>query len=197
MWVFPFDLSRTLPVGGGLLVLCSSLGPPVIKTPHANGYCGAWPGWAASVTLLPLTVLTPSPFPPALPTTFSWELHQRSGLTEAASGSLPGKPSRNPPGEAFDPAAVETGARGNTATAHAVLRWAGDLWEVERIHHNEWEAGVIIMAPKRPAPAHLGPWERADFPHWCGSPAGSCCLCLRSAVAAAPVLATLSSFWCH
>ena len=29
--VFPFDLSRTLLVGGGLLVLCSLPGPPVIK----------------------------------------------------------------------------------------------------------------------------------------------------------------------
>ena len=29
--VSPFDLSRTLPVGGGLLVLCSLAGPPVIK----------------------------------------------------------------------------------------------------------------------------------------------------------------------
>ena len=29
--VFPFDLSRPLPVGGGLLVLCSLPGPPVIK----------------------------------------------------------------------------------------------------------------------------------------------------------------------
>ena len=29
--VSPFDLSRTLPVGGGLLVPCSLLGPPVIK----------------------------------------------------------------------------------------------------------------------------------------------------------------------
>ena len=27
----PFDLSRTLPVGGGLLVPCSLPGPPVIK----------------------------------------------------------------------------------------------------------------------------------------------------------------------
>ena len=27
----PFDLSRTLPVGGGLLVLCFLPGPPVIK----------------------------------------------------------------------------------------------------------------------------------------------------------------------
>ena len=29
--VSPFDLSRTLPVGGGLLVPCSLTGPPVIK----------------------------------------------------------------------------------------------------------------------------------------------------------------------
>ena len=29
--VSPFDLSRTLPVGGGLLVLCSLTGPPVVK----------------------------------------------------------------------------------------------------------------------------------------------------------------------
>ena len=29
--VLPFDLYRTLPIGGGLLVPCSLLGPPVIK----------------------------------------------------------------------------------------------------------------------------------------------------------------------
>ena len=29
--VSPFDLSRTLPVGGGLLVLCSLPGPPAVK----------------------------------------------------------------------------------------------------------------------------------------------------------------------
>ena len=29
--VSPFDLSQTLPVGGGLLVRCSLPGPPVIK----------------------------------------------------------------------------------------------------------------------------------------------------------------------
>ena len=29
--VSPFDLSRTLPVGGGLLVQCSLPGPPVVK----------------------------------------------------------------------------------------------------------------------------------------------------------------------
>ena len=25
------------------------------KTTHANVYCGAWPGWAVSVSVLPLT----------------------------------------------------------------------------------------------------------------------------------------------
>ena len=29
--MFPFNLSRTLLVGGGLLVLCSLPGPPVVK----------------------------------------------------------------------------------------------------------------------------------------------------------------------
>ena len=38
------------PVGGGLLVPCSLAGP------HADGYCGAWPGWAVSVSVLPLTI---------------------------------------------------------------------------------------------------------------------------------------------
>ena len=50
--VSPFDLSRTLLVGGGLLVPCSSPGPP---TAHANGYYGAWLGWAFSISVLPLT----------------------------------------------------------------------------------------------------------------------------------------------
>ena len=26
------------------------------KTTHANGYCGAWPGWVVSVSVLPLTI---------------------------------------------------------------------------------------------------------------------------------------------
>ena len=43
-------------LGGGLLVLCSSSGPPV-KTTHAYGYYGAWPGPAVSVNVHPLTVL--------------------------------------------------------------------------------------------------------------------------------------------
>ena len=27
------------------------------KTTHANGYYGAWPGWAVSISVLPLTIL--------------------------------------------------------------------------------------------------------------------------------------------
>ena len=54
--VSPFDLSPTLAVGGGLLVLCSLPGPPVLKNTCANGYYSAWPGWAVSVSVLPLTV---------------------------------------------------------------------------------------------------------------------------------------------
>ena len=53
--VSPFDLSRTLPVGGGLLVLCSLSGPPIQKQLNANGYYGAWPGWMVSISVLPLT----------------------------------------------------------------------------------------------------------------------------------------------
>ena len=53
--VSPFDLSQTLPVGGGLLVPCSLPAPPVIKQPTqmATMY-GAWPGWAVSDSVLPL-----------------------------------------------------------------------------------------------------------------------------------------------
>ena len=29
------------------------------KTTHANGYYGAWPGWAVSVSVLPLTLWPP------------------------------------------------------------------------------------------------------------------------------------------
>ena len=48
----PFDLSLTLPVGGGLLVPRSSCH----KITHKNVCYGAWPGWAVSVSVLPLTV---------------------------------------------------------------------------------------------------------------------------------------------
>ena len=50
-----FDLSRTLPVGG-LLVLCSLPALPVVKQLMPMGSYGAWPGWAVSVSVLPLTM---------------------------------------------------------------------------------------------------------------------------------------------
>ena len=60
--VSPFDLSRTLPGGGGLLVLNSLTRISCHKTTHANGYCGAWPGWAVSISVLPLTISPSSVF---------------------------------------------------------------------------------------------------------------------------------------
>ena len=59
--VSPFDLSLTLPVGGGLLVLCSLPGPPVIKQlmQMVNKY-DAFPGWVVSVSVLLLTVFNQS-----------------------------------------------------------------------------------------------------------------------------------------
>ena len=55
--VSAFNLSRTLPVGGGLLVPYSLSGSRnnCHKTTHANGYYGAWPGWAISVSVFSLT----------------------------------------------------------------------------------------------------------------------------------------------
>ena len=53
--VSPLDLSRTLPVGGELLVPVFLTKTSCHKTTHANGYYGAWPGWAVSVSVLPLT----------------------------------------------------------------------------------------------------------------------------------------------
>ena len=50
--VSPFDLSQTLLVGGGLFLTRTS--SP--KTTRANGYYGAWPEWAVSICVLPLTV---------------------------------------------------------------------------------------------------------------------------------------------
>ena len=52
--VSPFDLSQILPVGGSLLVPYSLSRSPSHKTTHANGYYGAWPGWAVSISVLPL-----------------------------------------------------------------------------------------------------------------------------------------------
>ena len=56
--VSPFGLSWTLPVDGGfggLLVLYSLSRISCHKTTHANGFYGAWPGWAVSISVLPLT----------------------------------------------------------------------------------------------------------------------------------------------
>ena len=53
--VSSFNLSRTLPVGGGLLVLHSLSGPPVIKQLMQMGTMVPGPGWAVSISVLPLT----------------------------------------------------------------------------------------------------------------------------------------------
>ena len=54
--VSPFDLSRTLPVGGGLLVMYSLSGSPVIK--QLMQMVTMVPGQGAvSISVLPLTVL--------------------------------------------------------------------------------------------------------------------------------------------
>ena len=53
--VSPFDLS---PNSSGWWWLISSVfltRSSCRKTTHANGYYGAWPGWAVSVSVLPLT----------------------------------------------------------------------------------------------------------------------------------------------
>ena len=55
--VSPFDLSRSLPVGGGLLDPSVFLTKTSCrKTTYANGYYGAWPWWKVSFSVLPLTV---------------------------------------------------------------------------------------------------------------------------------------------
>ena len=54
--VSPFDLSRTLLVGGGLLVPCSLPGPPVIKQLMQMVAMVPGPGWAVSVSVFPPTV---------------------------------------------------------------------------------------------------------------------------------------------
>ena len=53
--VSPFDLSPTLPAGGGLLVPCSLSGSPVIKQLMQMVTMGAWPGWVVSISVLPLS----------------------------------------------------------------------------------------------------------------------------------------------
>ena len=52
----PLDLSCIVLVGSGLLVLCFLTGPPVVKLTHSNSYYGAWPRWAVSVSVFPLTL---------------------------------------------------------------------------------------------------------------------------------------------
>ena len=54
--VSPFDLSWTLLIGGGLLVVFLTR-TSCHKTTHANGYYGAWPGWAVSIGVHPLTII--------------------------------------------------------------------------------------------------------------------------------------------
>ena len=52
--VSPFDLSRTLLVGGLLFLFLTRTS--CCKTTHANGYYVAWPGWTVLTSVLPLTV---------------------------------------------------------------------------------------------------------------------------------------------
>ena len=52
----PFDLSRTLLVGGGLSVLYSLPGSPVIKQLMQMVAMVPGPGWVVSISVLPLTV---------------------------------------------------------------------------------------------------------------------------------------------
>ena len=51
--VSPFDLSRTLLVGGGLLVLYSLPESPVIKQLMQMVAMVPGPGWAVSISVLP------------------------------------------------------------------------------------------------------------------------------------------------
>ena len=56
MEVSPFDLSRTLPVGGGLLVPYSLSGSPVIKQLMQMVTMMPGQGGAVSISELPLTI---------------------------------------------------------------------------------------------------------------------------------------------
>ena len=53
--VSPFDLSRTLLVGGLLFLFLTRTS--CCKTTHANSYDGAWTGWVVLVSVFPLTPL--------------------------------------------------------------------------------------------------------------------------------------------
>ena len=65
------------------------------KTTHANGYNGAWPGWAVSVSVLPLTVSDPHTFriPTAPPSTsIPWDslmISLESGEANVLISTLP------------------------------------------------------------------------------------------------------------
>ena len=52
----PFDLSQTLPVWWRLISFLFLTRTSCHKTTHANGYYGAWPGWAVSISVLPQQV---------------------------------------------------------------------------------------------------------------------------------------------
>ena len=54
--VSPFDLSRTLPVGGGLLILCSLPGPPAVKQLRQMVTMVPGQGGQFQVSVLPLTI---------------------------------------------------------------------------------------------------------------------------------------------
>ena len=56
--------SRPFPNSSGWWWLISSvflIRTSCQKTTHANGYYGAWPGWAVSISVLPLTELVAEP----------------------------------------------------------------------------------------------------------------------------------------
>ena len=53
--VSPFDLSPNSSSWWWLISSVLLTGTSCHKTTHANGYYGAWPGWAVSVSVLPLT----------------------------------------------------------------------------------------------------------------------------------------------
>ena len=55
--VSPFDLCGTLLIDGGLLVLCSLPGPPVLKQGRQISYYGPWPGWGISRNTMFLSLL--------------------------------------------------------------------------------------------------------------------------------------------
>ena len=53
--VSPLDFSQTLRGWWWLISSIFLIRISYHKTSHADGYYGAWPGWAVSVSVLPLT----------------------------------------------------------------------------------------------------------------------------------------------